>query len=157
MDLLRMRAPDVRLMIAGEGPQRKEIESLLAKLRLGDRVRMLGFVSDVRALLSAADLFVMPSRWEGFGLAAAEAMSAGLPVIAARAAGLRELVVDGQTGILVEADEAEEVARSIEVLACDPRRRAEMGQAGAARAAESFGIERNIAAHQRLYSVVVNP
>ena len=157
MDALRMRTPDLRLVIAGDGPRRREIESLVAKLRLGDRVRMLGFVRDVRAVLSAADLFVMPSRWEGFGLAAAEAMAAGLPVIAAGAAGLRELVVDGRTGILVEADDPEAVARSIEVLAYDSSRRAELGRAGAARVEENFRIERNIAAHERLYEAVSNP
>jgi glycosyltransferase involved in cell wall biosynthesis len=141
----------VRLVLAGEGPQRRELESLVAELRLGGAVRLLGFVQDVRSVLSAADLLVMPSRWEGFGLAAGEAMAAGLPVIAGRAAGLRELVVEGETGLLVGADEPEEIARSIELLAYDPARRLAMGQAGERRVAESFAIERNVSTHERLY------
>jgi glycosyltransferase involved in cell wall biosynthesis len=147
----RAPQPALRLVLAGEGPQRSEIESQIAQLRIQDGVRMLGFVRDVRAVLSAADLFVMPSRWEGFGLAAAEAMAAGLPVIATPVAGLREVVADGESGLLVDAEDAEALARSIEVLAYDPGRRGAMGRCGAQRAAEMFGIERNVAAHQRLY------
>ena len=120
-------------------------------------MRFLGFVQDVRAALSAGDVFAMPSRWEGFGLAAAEAMAGGLPVVAGRAAGLRELVIDGLTGRLVEADDPLALAASIEELAYDPRRRAAMGRAGEARVGEFFRIEQNVAAHERLYQAVVNP
>jgi glycosyltransferase involved in cell wall biosynthesis len=143
--------PDLRVVIAGEGPQRKELESLVAQWRLGACVRLLGFVQDVRALLSAADVFAMPSRWEGFGLAAVEAMAAGLPVVASRAEGLREVVEEGRTGLLVDAGDAEGLARCIDMCARDPAGRAEMGRRGAARAAEFFDICRCVASHERLY------
>lgn len=151
MAMLFARNPDLRLVIAGEGPQRRELEALVQELRLGACVRLLGFVQDVRAVLSAADVFAMPSRWEGFGLAAAEAMAAGLPVVASRAEGLREVVEDGKTGLLVDAEDAAGLAQCMDICTHDPDRRRQMGLAGAERAAEFFGIGRNVEAHQRLY------
>jgi glycosyltransferase involved in cell wall biosynthesis len=149
--LLFAKNPDLRLVIGGEGPQRKELESLVAELRLGACVRLLGFVQDVRAMLSAADIFAMPSRWEGFGLAAVEAMAAGLPVVASRAEGLREVVEEGRTGLLADVEDAEGLAQCIDICAHDPPGRADMGRRGAARAAEFFEISRTVEAHERLY------
>ena len=154
MERLGASCPRLVLLIAGEGPQREGLERLLAELRLGDRVRMLGFVEGVERVLAAADLFVMPSRWEGFGLAAAEAMAAGLPVVATRVAGLREIVLDGHTGILVDRDDAAALAEAIQRLAGDAALRGEMGRAGAQRVAEHFDIRRNVEAHQSLYREV---
>jgi glycosyltransferase involved in cell wall biosynthesis len=151
---LSPRRPGLRLVIAGEGPLRNELESLIAELRLGSCVQMLGFVQDVRAVLSAADVFVLPSRWEGFGLAAAEAMAAGLPVIAGRAAGLRELVEEGRTGLLVDADDASDIAQAIDRMLVSSSDRASMGSAGARRVEDSFKIERNVTRHEELYDEI---
>lgn len=88
------RLPDARLVIAGDGPKRREFAALAAKLGVADRVHMLGDVarSDVADLLHAADLFVFPSTWETFGLAAVEALMAGVPIIASDLAVLREVL-----------------------------------------------------------------
>jgi len=85
-----------------------------------------------------ADIFVFPSIFEAFPIPPIEAMAAGLPVIAARAGGAVESVIDGETGILVERDDSRALARAIAELAADPDRRASMGEAGRARAARHF-------------------
>ena len=115
---------------------------------------MLGFVTDIRGMLSAADALVMPSRWEGFGLAAGEAMAAGLPVIATRVAGLSEIVVDGQTGILVDREDVVGLADAITRLAGDAELRCRLGEAARRRVIEHYSISANIAAHQALYAEV---
>ena len=152
---LLTRQGDIRFVIAGDGPQRAMVEAFCAG-ESGGAVRMLGFVGDVRGLYSAADLLVMPSRWEGFGLSVAEAMAAGLPVVASRVAGLDEVVADGRTGILLPPNDADALARTIRQLAGDADLRRAMGLAGACRVRQQFTIEANVAAHERLYWGIVN-
>ena len=114
---------NVRVVIAGDGPQRRLVEEFISrnvtKDAGGGMVRYLGFVDDVPELLSAADMLVMPSRWEGFGLSAAEAMAASLPVIAFNIPGLCDVVVDGETGLLVERENPAALAETIKKLAAD--------------------------------------
>lgn len=143
--------PPIRALIAGDGPQRGLVTDALARRPLGRCTRYLGFWPDVPGLLSATDLLAMPSRWEGFGLAAAEAMAAELPVVATRVAGLSEVVADGQTGLLVAPEAPAALAAALGELAGDPARRAELGAAGRQRVRTRFTIEANIAAHERLY------
>lgn len=87
-------ALDFEYWIAGEGELRGALESLIARLDLGDRVKLLGRVDDVAGLLKRADVFFMPSKWEGFGMAAVEAMNAGLPLVASDVQGLKEVVAE---------------------------------------------------------------
>jgi len=151
----RMTSPNVHLLIAGDGPMRGQVAKMIERSRLGGSVRLLGFTDDVSGLLSAADILVMPSRWEGFGLAAAEAMAAGLPVIATRVAGLEELVAHERTGLLVRSEDCDELAGAIARLAADPDLRRAMGQAGRDRVAAHYAIQANVAAHERLYAGVL--
>jgi len=104
VDLLEM--PSVRLILAGDGPSR-------ASIHAGPRVRLPGYVEDKRTLLEALDLFVMPSRSEAWGLAALEAMSYGVPVIASAVGGLREVVEDRVSGWLVPPDDPAALAKAI--------------------------------------------
>ncbi len=151
---LAARGAPINLVIAGDGPQRKIVSNFVKHGEGGKQCRMLGFVGDVRSLLSAVDLFVMPSRWEGFGLAAAEAMAAELPVIATRVAGLREVVVHGETGLLVEPDNGAVLADAIENLLADEPLRKKFGRAGKARVVQQYDIAANIAAHEKLYAEI---
>ena len=147
-------AGGVRLVLAGDGPERAWVESFVAREGLGRAVRLLGFVHDVRGVLSAADALVIPSRWEGFGLVAAEGMAAGLPVIATRVAGLSEVVADSQemrTGILVDPEDEAGLCGAMRALAADAGLRLRLGRAGLKRAAERYDIAANVAAHERLY------
>ncbi len=151
MQLLAGRDAAAKLIVAGDGPRRKMLQQFMASDPFGERIRWLGFVTDVRGVLSAADIFVMPSRWEGFGLAAAEAMAAGLPVVATSVPGLKDLVVDGRTGLLIEKDDATALAGCIEQLCQDAGLRRRLGEAGRRRVIEQFDVATTIASHERLY------
>lgn len=139
----------VRWVLAGDGPEREALRRHVASS--GGRARWLGFRKDVAAVLSAADVFVAPSRWEGLPLATVEAMAAGLPVVAARAAGLEETVLDGQTGILVPTEDPRALADAIERLAAAPALQSRLGAAGRDRVQCQYDIADNIAAHEALY------
>jgi glycosyltransferase involved in cell wall biosynthesis len=153
--LLVARGARVRLVIAGDGPMRRRVAAFIAGRPGGERVRWLGFADDVPAVLRAADLCVAPSRWEGLPLAVIEAMAAGLPVVASRTAGLAELVLDGRTGRLVDAEDAAGLAGAIEALAADRPLRRRMGDAARRRAEANYDLAANVAAHERLYEDVL--
>lgn len=152
---LGARQEAVDLVIAGDGPLRWMIENYTAVGEGGDRCRHLGFVHDVRGLLSAADVLVLPSRWEGFGLAAAEAMAAGIPVLGTRVPGLRQVVCDGQTGLLVAPEDVPALADAMLRLATNQDLRVRLGEAALERVRRQFDIRRNTALHAALYSRVM--
>jgi len=143
------------LVIAGEGPERDALRALADELGLlGDgpvRVHLAGQVSPAEMVLGALDLFVLASRKEGLGVAALEAMAAGLPVVASRVGGLAESVVDGETGLLVPPEDPEALATAMSALLRDPDRRARLGAAGARRVAERYSADAMAAANLALY------
>ncbi len=124
------RHPEACFAWVGEGPERARLTAQAAALGVAERVRFLGHRDDVPALLGAADLFVLPSRFEGHPLAALEALAMGLPVVGTRVCGLDEAVLPGETGLLVEPGQAEELAAAILDLLADGALRRRMGQAG---------------------------
>jgi glycosyltransferase involved in cell wall biosynthesis len=156
MSILGRGGKQEKLVIAGDGPQRSMVESFIADDPVGGHVRLLGFTEDVRGVLSAADVLAIPSRWEGFGLAGAEAMSASLPVIATNVAGLRDVVVAGETALVIEKEDPEALAGRIERLAGDPDLRKRLGQAGRRRVEQHFDINVTVAAHAELYRQIAN-
>lgn len=138
--LAALRDPRLRVLCAGDGSLRDALPARAAALGLGDAVRFLGAVDDVADLLAAADAFLMPSHHEGLGVAALEAMAAGLPVVASRVGGLPEAVVDGETGLLVPPADPAALAAAITRLAADPARARELGAAGRARVQARFSM-----------------
>ncbi|MDQ1463760.1 MAG: hypothetical protein QOC73_701 [Actinomycetota bacterium] len=130
--LLAGVAPATVFVIAGEGPMRGELETLIARTP-GD-VRLLGDRADISELANAADLVVMPSRWEGWSLAAAEVLGAGRPFIASAVGGLPELVRDG--GILVASEDPDALADAIRRVLAQPSVATQLAAAALARAAE---------------------
>jgi glycosyltransferase involved in cell wall biosynthesis len=122
------------LVVLGEGPERARLT--------GDGVFLPGRVGDVAAWLQRAELLVHPARWEGFGLALLEAMLSCLPVVATSVSSIPEIVVDGQTGLLVPPDDADALAEAIDGLLTDPWRASRLGAAGLARARSAFSVER---------------
>ncbi|MGB5806694.1 glycosyltransferase [Castellaniella sp.] len=142
--------PDVRLWVVGDGPLRDALLRQRAALGLNDRVAFLGVRQDVPDLMRAADVFVLPSRFEGFGLVVAEAMACGTPVVATDAGGVAE-VLEG-AGILVPVGDDAALARGLaEAFAMDPGRRAAMTAAARRRAEHDLDIERVVAVWLKLY------
>ena len=124
-----LTARDIEYSILGDGPMRPELETLIEKLELAERVKLAGHVGDVRARLEAADIFLMPSKWEGFGLAAVEAMNAGLPLVVSDVPGLREVVgEDGECAFLVDPEQPGEIAAALRRLIENPELRSAMGR-----------------------------
>jgi glycosyltransferase involved in cell wall biosynthesis len=138
--------------IVGDGPQRAELEALRTQLGLEDRVRLEGDRRDVPAVLADADAFVLSSRSEGLPVSVLEAMAAGLPVVASAVGGVGELVVDGETGMLVPPADAEALAAALATIVADPALRRRLGEAGHGRAEELFDLEAFRRAHVALYA-----
>jgi len=154
---LLTESANVHLLIIGEGVLRVKLESEIANLRLQDRVHLLGHRSDIPDLLGAADVFVMSSHFESFGIVAAEAMMAGKPVVAPRIPGLNEVVESGKTGFLVEPDRLEtEFPEAVARLLDNPELRIQMGQAGRQRALALFERERIVRRIIDVYEKMLN-
>lgn len=128
--------PAARLILVGDGPTRPDAERISAELGIAESVRFLGAVQDVWPWYQRAHVAVVPSLTEPFGIVAAEAMAAGLPVVASRVEGLPEVVDDGETGLLVDPADADGLATALTLLLSDPARSEQLGRAGRSRAAE---------------------
>ncbi|MDQ3013594.1 MAG: N-acetyl-alpha-D-glucosaminyl L-malate synthase BshA [Acidobacteriota bacterium] len=146
----------VRLVLCGDGPERAGAEKLAQEYGLADDVLFAGQVPNIADYLSVADLLLVPSETESFGLAALEAMACEVPVIATNTGGLPEVVLDGENGYLVALGDTQTIAeRAVEILS-DEKKQHEMGRRGRAWAVEQFNTERVIPQYERLYERVVN-
>jgi glycosyltransferase involved in cell wall biosynthesis len=116
--------PGARVLIAGDGPERTALERRARELDVSHAVRLPGYVPDPRAVYAALDIFVAPSRHEGFGIVFLEAMAMGVPVIGTRVVGSRDAVQDGRTGLLAPAEDPAALAQHILALAADAALRA---------------------------------
>ncbi|HET9910060.1 MAG TPA: glycosyltransferase family 4 protein [Anaerolineales bacterium] len=126
------RFPNVKVGICGEGPLRSQLEKQIRDMGLSDHVRLLGAWDDVAPLVASADIFVLPSRWEGLSRALMEAMAAGLPSIAAQVDGIKDLITDDVNGLLIPAEDSEALENSILQLIKDAEMRKRIGAAGQA-------------------------
>ena len=148
--------PGAHLSIAGEGPERAALEALARKVGVADRVAFLGWRADVGALLAGCDVFVCSSRHEPLGNIVLEAWSASRPVVAAAAQGPRELIEEGETGLLVPIEDPVALARGISALLDHPDRTARIAQAGRDAYARDFA-EAAVVARWRDFLAAVAP
>jgi glycosyltransferase involved in cell wall biosynthesis len=151
LSLVRARVPAARLVLVGDGTERATLEDRARRLGIVEAVDMRGAVPDGARVLSEMSVFVLPSHVEGMSNALLEAMAAGLPVVATDVGGNPEVVVPGETGLLVRPGDPEALAQAILGLLADPGRARTMGAAGRARVLEHFTVQRMVARHQALY------
>jgi glycosyltransferase involved in cell wall biosynthesis len=140
-----------RLEIAGDGPAADSVRGLVAELKLGHAVTLLGQVKDIPSLLARGSIFTLSSLTEGVSLTLLEAMASGLPVVATRVGGNPEVVDDGVTGLLVPPADPPLLAAALLALWGDPRKREELGRAGRARVEALFDVRNMVAAYEELY------
>jgi glycosyltransferase involved in cell wall biosynthesis len=154
--LLRSLAelPGVPVVIVGDGPERKALEELAGQLGIGDRVAFAGRREDARDLLSTFDLFVLPSRFEGFPLVLLEAMLAELPVVATDVGSVTEAVTDEETGLVVAPEDPAALASAIRTLLEEPKTRRAFGAKGRTRAL-AFSPQRMAREFEALYREVL--
>lgn len=151
---IRARVPS-RLVMVGDGPERPRAAQAADTLGVTDSVTFLGKHSSVDELLSCADLFLLPSESESFGLAALEAMACGAPVIASKVGGLPEVVADGESGYLFPVGDVDSMAKAgLELLTSDERWR-QMSRAGRGIAVDQFSAAKIVPAYENFYREVL--
>jgi glycosyltransferase involved in cell wall biosynthesis len=143
--------PSCQLVIVGEGPAEQDLRSLCQRLGIASRVVFAGVRRDIPRLLPLFDVFVLPSLYEGFGIAILEAMAAGRPVVATTVGGIPEFVRQGETGILVEPGDAASLANAIRSLLQHPEQAQEMGLKGQEVVRDHFGIATVVRQHEQVY------
>jgi len=149
--LLRERIPGVRFDIVGDGELRAELEAHAEKLGLGQTVRFLGQRRDVPELMRTFDCFVLSSVIEGMPNALLEAMALGRPVVTTSAGGSAEVVVDGDSGLVVPPADSEALASALERVLRDPALARSLGERGERRVRENFSLEAMLRAFDALY------
>ena len=141
----------IRAVVVGDGPQKEEIEHLVRESHLTDVVWMAGERSDIPRLLQAMDLFVLPSEAEGISNTILEAMATGLPVIATQVGGNGELVVEGETGMLVPAKDPQALSLAVRAYLQDPKLMRSHGEAGRKRVEKEFSMSAMVEHYLQVY------
>ena len=154
--ILKNRAPKILLVVAGDGPDFADLRSRIDEANLADTIQTLGNVTNVPDILAIADLFVMPSLWEGLPLALLEAMGSALPVVGYAVDGLSDVVLPGKTGFLVDVDDHQEMAAKIMALASDEELSKRMGQAGKDLVRNQYSLARVVDSLESLYQKILN-
>lgn len=152
LERLLVTRPDAHLVLVGDGPERAAIEAEAVERELTGHVHLLGLRSDVARLLPAADIFLLTSISEGLPLTIIEAMATHIPVVSTNVGGIRELVIDGETGLLADAKDDSALAKAVLRLGAPSNERFDMLAKAAHRAKHLFSEEKNHAAYCRLYA-----
>lgn len=155
MPTIAAAVPNARLLIFGAGELEGDLKRQSERLGLSTRVTFAGFRPDATRYLSAMDIFAISSVEEGLGTSILDAEAAGLAVVGTRAGGIPETIVDGQTGLLVEPQDADALATAIIELASDPARRAAMGRAGREWVKERFSSAQMVESTLAIYREVL--
>lgn len=147
--------PNARLVIVGDGPLREPLTAYAKEMGLPEKIIFTGWRRDVPDFFEAADLYVQPSLWEGFGLVLLEAMLAERSIVASRVSAIPEIVADGETGILVPPRDSYALADAICRLLEDADLRRDMGKAGKQRAEHAFTVQRMVGETEKVYEEVL--
>jgi glycosyltransferase involved in cell wall biosynthesis len=151
---LREDFPKLKLLLAGEGPDRERLQKLAADLKVLDAVIFAGFVKDVESFYRAIDLFVFPALFEGLGTSLLAAMAHGVPSVTYFGCALGEIVEDGKSGLQVDPRNAEALADALRKILRDDNLAAQLGKAGRCRIESIFAADRMVEETLRLYREV---
>ncbi|MHB1423006.1 MAG: glycosyltransferase [Gemmataceae bacterium] len=151
-DIVRHLYDDVHFVVVGDGPDRRRVEQFARQIGVREQVHFAGRREETASYLHRAEVVWVPSLRGGGVRAALEAMAAGRPVVASRLPDLAEIVVDGETGFLVEPNNKAALARQTRLLLDDPERRRRMGEAGRRRVGEHFSVARLVETCARRYA-----
>ena len=142
MPVILEKFPNAKAGICGDGLLRANLEAQIQSLGLASSVKLLGQSDQVAKFLASADVFVMPSLWEGLSIALLEAMSAGLPTIATKVEGMEEVITEGENGLLVPTGNTNALAEAIIKLLADIQLRRQMGIAAKAKVLGMYTVDR---------------
>ncbi|HLX11321.1 MAG TPA: N-acetyl-alpha-D-glucosaminyl L-malate synthase BshA [Bacteroidota bacterium] len=145
-----------KLILIGDGPDRSACEMLARELKIEKDVSFVGKQTEIVPLLSASDLFLMPSQSESFGLSALEAMACDLPVVSSSVGGLPELVVHGETGYIAEIGDIDRMSRYAIELFTNETKYKMFAEASRKRAHETFGVDKIVDQYEQYYRTVLN-
>lgn len=144
--------PELHILLVGDGELRDRLELQVEALGLSERIHFLGNRSDVPELLAASDCFVLPSLWEGLPMALIEAMACGLPIVATEVSGSKQVMVSGETGLLVPPGDALQLTEALTRLLSDPAQAREMGTAARRRVETEFSARKQADEHVALFN-----
>jgi glycosyltransferase involved in cell wall biosynthesis len=150
-DILQYLYDDLHLVVAGDGSERDPLQGFARITAAPKRIHLLGWREDVPALLARADVVWVPGLAEGGGNVVLEAMAAGRPIVASRLRGLAEIVVEGETGLLIPPGDKAALARHTRLLLENPGRCRQLGEAGQLTVARCFSRADLVKSHVRLY------
>ena len=145
LPFLKKGGRDVRCLVVGDGPEMARLKEQAKRLGVEDMAVFAGFSSDALSLINCMDLFVLPSEGEGLPRVILEAMLLSKPVVAFDVSGVREVVDDGVTGLILKKEGGEAIASSVKELMSDTARMKAMGEAGKKRVIKEFGMDRYVA------------
>ncbi|MDA7742040.1 glycosyltransferase family 4 protein [Francisellaceae bacterium] len=146
-----LKTVNIELYVLGDGPERQNLERYVLENRLEKNVFLLGYCTDVQTMLDQADIYVHPAYSEGFGIAVAEAMAAGKPIIVANAGALPELIENGVSGLVVDPFDSEAWAEAIIKLLEDENYARELGKQAKLRAENKFSVKQFVLNYEKLY------
>jgi glycosyltransferase involved in cell wall biosynthesis len=145
------KQPNIHLVIVGSGEEEEKLKGIVTNHSLQNHVTFAGFQTNPATWMAAMDIFILPSLWEGFGLVLLEAMALARPIIASNVGPIPEIVVNGETGLLVPSQDIDALSNAIVTLAEDSNMRIRMGKSGLQRAQEYFTIEQMITKTEHVY------
>jgi len=155
-DVLKM-FPNLVVLFIGDGELKETLQNRTLELGLKNNVQFLGNRQDVPALLAASDLFILPSLWEGLPMALIEAMASELPIIATQVSGTSQVMIHGETGLLVKPGNSDELAHAMKELLSNTSLSMQMGNAARRRVEFHFGAQKHAQAHLDLFISELNP
>ena len=156
--VIAQKHPDVRLVVAGktiDKSYKSNLDGLARNMRIDRNINFLGHREDVNAILSALDIFILPSEGEGFSRVIMEALACAKPVITTDVGGNSEAIVNGQSGVLVPYGDVQSLVIAIEYMLEDPERAKKMGEVARERIKELFSVKHHVSSVEKLYEDII--